>query len=561
MKTLLRLYEDSAQQRTSTHEMYTSNYMIGRIALNVILMESNGDDENWTTEQEDLTIGEIVQGTDFLIQKAAKKDVNVSWVYEIHKGVPTSYEPIQNEHVPHYVYFPDPHWEFKWINHALSHLGYARDKWDGCFDMANNTRKTYYADWGYSAFVVMDENDIEDSTNMYMFTDGYWAYVSAYYTFNPIPPFSEYKNSCFVVMTYNNGGKGPLNMDKVFRHETCHIFRAPDEYYVAGYGGCKADDCTNNYGYLWVPNGNCERCNPNPVECIMYSSGYDVLCDYTLGHIGWRDTDGDGPVDPIDPNNGGWMSIPNLQIGDLIKIWTIDEPPEFVNLISVTDNNLFMENGTPGVIWNGHNFDGQTAVVGQYIVTVNDGEPFTRFLNPGDPQAELPYFSDISYSNGKLSWKLNRSWANVRCFIYDQSDELICRPVWDKAYANGNVDTNRLDNVPSGETYTAEFYAWRHDGAASQVTEFEFYQGCRGLCGDANADGTVNVSDVNYIINYVFLGGPPPQPVLACGDANSDEAVNNSDAVWITNYIFIGGAPPGDCSLGAFPEDCCAYTE
>jgi hypothetical protein len=84
---------------------------------------------------------------------------------------------------------------------------------------------------------------------------------------------------------------------------------------------------------------------------------------------------------------------------------------------------------------------------------------------------------------------------------------------------------------------------------------------CYGLCGDATADGIVNVSDANHIINYVNIGGPPPQPVLACGEANSDESVNISDAVWIINYIFLSGPPPGDCSPGIFPEDCCPFSQ
>jgi hypothetical protein len=75
--------------------------------------------------------------------------------------------------------------------------------------------------------------------------------------------------------------------------------------------------------------------------------------------------------------------------------------------------------------------------------------------------------------------------------------------------------------------------------------------GAQGRCGDANADANVNVSDAVWIINYVFIGGSEPQPVLACGDANSDGMVNVSDAVWIINYVFIGGAQPGDCSPGS----------
>ncbi len=85
---------------------------------------------------------------------------------------------------------------------------------------------------------------------------------------------------------------------------------------------------------------------------------------------------------------------------------------------------------------------------------------------------------------------------------------------------------------------------------------------CYGMCGDANADGTVNVNDAVYIINYVFIGGAPPQPIRACGNANGDSSVNVSDASFLTNYIFVAGAqPPGDCNPAAFPETCCPFEE
>jgi len=86
---------------------------------------------------------------------------------------------------------------------------------------------------------------------------------------------------------------------------------------------------------------------------------------------------------------------------------------------------------------------------------------------------------------------------------------------------------------------------------------------CQGGCGDANFDLAVNVSDAVYIINYVFVGGGEPQPVLACGDANTDGAVNVSDAVYIINYVFVGGGAPGNCSPGSpnwYNGDCCPFT-
>jgi len=56
----------------------------------------------------------------------------------------------------------------------------------------------------------------------------------------------------------------------------------------------------------------------------------------------------------------------------------------------------------------------------------------------------------------------------------------------------------------------------------------------------------------------------PPQCAGICGDANEDGGVNVSDAVWIINFVFVTGSPaPGTCSPGAPAwggQDCCEYT-
>ncbi|NIP43139.1 MAG: hypothetical protein GWO41_02755, partial [candidate division Zixibacteria bacterium] len=63
------------------------------------------------------------------------------------------------------------------------------------------------------------------------------------------------------------------------------------------------------------------------------------------------------------------------------------------------------------------------------------------------------------------------------------------------------------------------------------------------LRGDCNGDGSINISDAVVIVNYVFIGGDPPDPLIM-GDPNCDGAVNVSDAVYLINYIFVGGPPP-----------------
>jgi hypothetical protein len=61
--------------------------------------------------------------------------------------------------------------------------------------------------------------------------------------------------------------------------------------------------------------------------------------------------------------------------------------------------------------------------------------------------------------------------------------------------------------------------------------------------GDANGDGSTSVSDVVFLINYLFKGGPSPVP-LESGDVNCDTSVSVSDVVYLVNYLFKGGPPP-----------------
>ena len=61
--------------------------------------------------------------------------------------------------------------------------------------------------------------------------------------------------------------------------------------------------------------------------------------------------------------------------------------------------------------------------------------------------------------------------------------------------------------------------------------------------GDASNDGAADISDVVYLIAYIFSGGLAPNPLLA-GDGNCDSTVDISDVVYLIAYIFSGGQAP-----------------
>ena len=67
---------------------------------------------------------------------------------------------------------------------------------------------------------------------------------------------------------------------------------------------------------------------------------------------------------------------------------------------------------------------------------------------------------------------------------------------------------------------------------------------CKYIRGDANNDSKLTVSDVVYLINYLFKGGPLPVRSYTA-DNNCDGKTSVSDVVYLINYLFKGGPPPG----------------
>ncbi|MCK4224584.1 MAG: dockerin type I repeat-containing protein [candidate division Zixibacteria bacterium] len=63
------------------------------------------------------------------------------------------------------------------------------------------------------------------------------------------------------------------------------------------------------------------------------------------------------------------------------------------------------------------------------------------------------------------------------------------------------------------------------------------------LCGDATSDGVIDIGDVVKLINYLYKGGDPPEP-MAAGDCTCDGVVELGDVVHLINYLFKNGDPP-----------------
>jgi subtilisin family serine protease len=61
--------------------------------------------------------------------------------------------------------------------------------------------------------------------------------------------------------------------------------------------------------------------------------------------------------------------------------------------------------------------------------------------------------------------------------------------------------------------------------------------------GDANRDSLIDVSDVIFLLNYLYQGGPAPTP-KAAGDVNADCRVDVGDVIYLVNYLYKSGPAP-----------------
>jgi len=135
----------------------------------------------------------------------------------------------------------------------------------------------------------------------------------------------------------------------------------------------------------------------------------------------------------------------------------------------------------------------------------------------------------------------------------DPSDTVTYDVYFGKSTSPSKVASNQSGTSydPPGDmnantTYYWKIISWDNHGASTAGPLWHFTTK-KVKCGDANNDGIINVADVVYLINYLFIGGPEPVPDLCVGDVNGDGIVNISDVVYLINYLFINGPPPGGC--------------
>ncbi len=94
-----------------------------------------------------------------------------------------------------------------------------------------------------------------------------------------------------------------------------------------------------------------------------------------------------------------------------------------------------------------------------------------------------------------------------------------------------------LCQIAIGEGTTTNFKLsagfWQNFGTGS----------CCDKPGDANNNGAVQITDVSFVINFLYKHGPTP-PCRSEADANGNNAIQITDVSYIINFLYKHGPTP-----------------
>jgi hypothetical protein len=234
-----------------------NDVMVGTVAVAVFMVESNGGKDpnlnNWNTSDEDKIYQSTLRDLNWWSSMATKYGRSVTFniipYYHTNPACQQPYEPVNHSTDEDNL----------WIDPIMNNLGFQTGSHLTKVESFNTwLRYSYSTDWAFTIFFAYNPS-------------GPWFFKSG-------PSGYAFYGGPYMQILFSR-----QNNERIVAHETGHIFWAPDEYYVPGYGGCKEGAINPNGGF---PNGNCEISNGNSVDCMMKNNELN-LCAYTPAHIGW----------------------------------------------------------------------------------------------------------------------------------------------------------------------------------------------------------------------------------------------------------------------------------
>jgi hypothetical protein len=220
----------------------TSARLTGSVGVGIVIVEGPNANLKFSDAERVKVVAEVQNGLGWL---ATQNPQGVTFKYDIQIVSLTTQPGPAN--------LTDSQKEALWRDPAMAKLGFGAGM-AGVTAYVESLRTKYATTWAYCAYFTK-------------YPVGWFAYASI--------------GGPRLVMDYANDGWGPDNIDRVFAHESGHIFGAPDEY---ANSGC---NCGGSWGFYGKPNSNCANCAPNGgVDCLMKQNSW-AMCAVTPYHLGF----------------------------------------------------------------------------------------------------------------------------------------------------------------------------------------------------------------------------------------------------------------------------------
>jgi hypothetical protein len=189
------------------------------------------------------------------------------------------------------------------------------------------------------------------------------------------------------------------------------------------------------------------------------------------------------------------------------------------------------------VAWSSENVDGhETAIVARRYSSIGTPlAPQFRVNSDTTGRQQRPSVSFESSGRFVVAWQSGAGFNAYGVFgrLYDKTGA----PLGTEFRISTATTSSQHAAVVFGKPWVT---VWDENNVGSGGEIFgQILTPCRS--SDQDGNGQINVSDVFYLINHLFAGGPAP---LCGGDANGDGFLNVTDVFYLINFLFAGGPAP-----------------
>ncbi|MFH1892954.1 MAG: hypothetical protein ABIK83_09785 [Candidatus Zixiibacteriota bacterium] len=170
----------------------------------------------------------------------------------------------------------------------------------------------------------------------------------------------------------------------------------------------------------------------------------------------------------------------------------------------------------------------------QEYVVATAPTSFEFSLNPGESAFDSLFIFEIHDYNVMFLYINGGTWLTVDPFgmpPYTTPSTLLVHVSADSLASGQYIDSILI------------YAAWEPLYFPTVTVPVILNVGAFFICGDADGSGGIDIDDIVYIINYVFMGGEEPKSIYK-GDVDCDGITDIDDAVYLIEHVFVGGPAP-----------------